>query len=253
MKSSHPSLVLSVRAIAMVAILAAALALAPSSASAQSPPWPNGCSIMLPFYIQQGIDGIFLGACDRHDLCWGQCNGPSAPYLGLAHRQDCDLTLYGELIGACIAEAAFIAFPIGGFETANDFIQDCGAVATTIYAAVASPLGTPLFWSSQCLRGCNPNACAAVPPTCGTGVGPGFCYIEAPPPPNPCQFVNCLTDCDTPLGRLCCIFCRPCRPQPPEVPLAGEDPAGANLSVDPKSAKPSGPTGPTSNVNCGCV
>lgn len=95
-------------------------------ALAQQPPWPNGCSVGLGFYIQQGIDGIFLDACDAHDQCWAECNGLAPPYHGLAHRQQCDTDFLYDMETACALEAAFIVFPAGGFDDAEGFAVRSG-------------------------------------------------------------------------------------------------------------------------------
>jgi hypothetical protein len=221
-----------------VSMLALAIGLG-QPVAAQQPPWPDGCSVGLPFYVQQGLDAIFLQACDAHDRCWAQCNGPSPPYLGLAHRNQCNLDFLADMESACIIESAAIAFPLGGFSTAQEFIENCTGVAATFYAAVSTSIATGIFWSAQCIRGCNPDGCAnsglPYPPTCGLGSGPGFCYLmgQPPPPPSPnlCSLINCRTDCDTPAGLICCPFgCtnNPCRlilgdHSPSRKPVLGQD------------------------------
>lgn len=224
-------------------------------ALAQQPPWPNGCSVGLGFYIQQGIDGIFLDACDAHDQCWAECNGLAPPYHGLAHRQQCDTDFLYDMETACALEAAFIVFPAGGFDDAEDFIQHCAGVGATFYAAVASPIATPVYWASQCVRGCNPDGCSIadeeVPKTCGKGFGPGFCYLivepPPPPPPNLCELIDCEEYCGTPIGRVCCPGCGV-----PPVPCLALPGAGEK---DLSSAQPSTPRDlePESRIwNCGC-
>lgn len=255
MKRTRPTPSRLVCTLTVVALAAGALVLLPTAAHAQQPPWPNGCSIGLDYYVQQGIDGLFLGACDRHDLCWGLCNGQNPPFFGNEHRRSCDATFFTEMAQACVVESALLTFPSGDFDTAQDFVENCLGVASVFYAAVSTPIGTGIFWGSQCLRGCNPDACgqvgAPLPPTCGFGVGPGFCYITLPlPDPDPCLFVDCELACGTPAGWLCCFNCeQPCEPAPPDFPpldFSADDSADQDMSVDPNGS------GPSSVVNGGC-
>ena len=186
----------------------------PAVAQVVTPPHPNGCSVPgLPLWAAQGLDTIFLGACDQHDLCWAQCNGENPPFLGTGHKTSCDLQFLADMSAACLARSAQVALPLGDIDSIQEFIETCEGVAATFYAAVATPLTNAVFNTSQCLRGCNPNACTAVslplPATCGNGVGPGFCYLSANF--NFCNFVNCNNiepgDCQDAALQLCCPQC----------------------------------------------
>ena len=112
---------------------------AQSFCPASSPPWPNGCSLGLSGWAQQGLDSLFLEACDHHDTCWGQCNGPTSPYLGLGHKAQCDATFLGEMESACILVAPLISLPLGQIQNANQFLETCAELAAASYAAVATP------------------------------------------------------------------------------------------------------------------
>src|SRR4051795_1006939 len=82
-------------------------------------PWPDGCTLTpfkvkpaLQIWLQQGLDKIFLGACNRHDRCYGQCNGENPPFLDDSHKTSCDITLLIELEDACTLWASVLTFPI---------------------------------------------------------------------------------------------------------------------------------------------
>jgi len=111
------------RSVVLVLIL---LIAASSSVFAQplEPPWPNGCSVGAPAWVQQGIDGLFLGACDAHDRCWGQCNGQNPTFLDLGDKAQCDLRFLFDMEAACVAIAAVVALPLDGASSAEDFIED---------------------------------------------------------------------------------------------------------------------------------
>lgn len=174
-------------------------------AQAQTPPYPNGCSVGLPLWAQHGLDAIFNGACDNHDNCWAQCNGARGPFFGLQHRGQCDQAFLGDLTAACALRGAQLAFPIVGLEGGEslaEFLAVCEGVALSFYGAVSTPIGTGLYWTSQCLRGCNPMACMQSgfffptsdgrPPTCGHPpyTGHFFCYRQ-PYTPDYCDFHQC--------------------------------------------------------------
>lgn len=190
------------------------------------PPWPDGCSVQLPLYVQRGLDKLFLNACTRHDQCWATCNGEFAPFLGLGHKAQCDLTFLSEMEAACVAIASTIVLPFGDIDNVTDFIEDCSTVAATFFVAVATPLTDHIFWESQCIRGCNRDACPlALPPRirleppCGTGLGPCQCYLKATPSVDFCRLSGVTCDgwtCENPndLERLCCQ----CRFEPPVIP-----------------------------------
>lgn len=163
-------------------------AVSPSLAQT-SPPWPNGCSVGLAGWAQQGLDAIFNSACDNHDRCWARCNGEAGPYYMLGHRAQCDQTFLSEMTQACALRAAQVALPLGDIDSVTEFISVCEGVALSFYTAVSTPIGTGIYWTSQCLKGCNPEGCWRAglffgnpnrPPTCGQFpyTGPGFCYRE---------------------------------------------------------------------------
>jgi hypothetical protein len=171
-------------------------------------PWPDGCTLTtsstkpsLQIWLQQGLDKIFLGACNHHDRCYGTCNTENPPYLGTSFKTSCDVTLLIELEAACTLWAGILTFPIDDdLQTAQNWITYCnGVLAPSMFAAV-SLFGTNAFWGDQCVRGCNPNGCQNhVPPqsfppvpSCGgwyrgelgtisifTGY-PEECYIDVP-------------------------------------------------------------------------
>ena len=174
-------------------------------ATAQTPPYPNGCTVGLPLWAQHGLDAIFNGSCDNHDNCWAQCNGARGPYHGLQHRSQCDQAFLGDLTAACALRAAQLSFPIVGLEGGEslaEFLAVCEGVALAFFGAVSTPIGTNLYWRSQCLRGCNPMACMQAglffptpdgrPPTCGQPpyTGHYFCYRQ-PYTVNHCTFHQC--------------------------------------------------------------
>jgi hypothetical protein len=200
---------------------------------------PDGLKV----YVRQGFDKLFLGACNNHDRCYAQCNTENPPYLDLSQKSSCDLTFLIEMEDACILWASLISFPVDDqMQTADDFIAFCnGGLAPIFYGAVAfSPQGTEAFWSDQCSRGCNPNACSilgrTLPSGCGalqgqTAVPPGpntwtyqtnefcQCYVrqELQPPPDPippifplplaCLGVSCCSYSCSPLQEYCCGGC----------------------------------------------
>lgn len=191
----------------LVKVLIVALAVCwftPQGVSAQvvTPPWPDGCSVGLPGWAQQGLDSIFNGACDNHDRCWAQCNGARGPFRGLGHRNQCDQTFLSELTAACAIRAGQAIFPLGDIDNVGEFLATCEGLALVMTSAVQSPFGTSIYWRSQCLRGCNPMACMQAglffptpdgrPPTCGKPpyVGPGVCYRQ-PYTVDACAFHTC--------------------------------------------------------------
>ncbi|HEX2162975.1 MAG TPA: hypothetical protein VHM02_03415, partial [Thermoanaerobaculia bacterium] len=138
----------------------------------------------------------FLGACDNHDRCWRRCNGPDPPYLGLAHRRDCDFRFLLDMEAACAAWSVVLAYPGSGWNDVGDFLEDCSAVAGTFAAAVASPIATRIFWATQCEHGCNPDGCTFAPAPWNPLCGRGQCYLylslpfpspdDPPEPEDPC-------------------------------------------------------------------
>lgn len=174
---------------------------------------PNGCGTPdVPGWLANGLDTIFVGACDRHDLCWGQCNGPDPPFLGLGHKLSCDAQFLAEMEAVCLAVSATLAYPVGEADNADEFLEICTEVAATFYAIVSA--NVPGYWTSQCKNGCNPDACATVGLSLPTACGAGLCYTDPPPPSSPpppsCE---CFDDFDCQFlpppefGRWVCRFC----------------------------------------------
>jgi hypothetical protein len=164
-------------------------------------PWPDGCTLptsikpALLVWFQQGLDKLFLGACNRHDRCYATCNAEDPPYLGTSDKTSCDTILFIEMEDACTLWAGILSFPIDDdLQTAQDWLTYCnGTLAPFIYSAVTL-FGTNAFWGDQCTLGCNPDGCQIrglpFPSTCGgplrgvpgttsifTGV-PGECYYD---------------------------------------------------------------------------
>ena len=155
-----------------VLILGALVLLLCTPARAQF--WPDGCSIPYsPEWVQRGYDAIFLGACTFHDRCWAACNGPNPPYHGLRWKEGCDAMFWTYMTTACeIAQSRYLD---------DDFWDFCKAEATAFVTAVNTPPAFDNYWRSQCMRGCNPDACweagMQLPWTCGNGNGVGACYV----------------------------------------------------------------------------
>ncbi len=134
----------------VIALLCLLLSLPAGAAPCISkPPWPNGCSVGIPAWIQQGIDGLFLGVCDNHDQCWGQCNGQNPPYLGLPHKNQCNQILLNELLSACLVTSVLVAFPLGDIGDTVEFLAECEALGLGIWAALSTPATDSVFWCSQ--------------------------------------------------------------------------------------------------------
>lgn len=145
---------------AVFCILGSGLALAQSSGSL----WPDGCSIPGgPQWMKSGVDMIFLGACTRHDYCYGECNPQGGPYFGYGHKEGCDATLAVELDTACSVEAAALTFPLDDIPDANTFLKICAGLAATFVAAVNTPPAFSYFSSDQCFYGCNADFCGGQP------------------------------------------------------------------------------------------
>lgn len=173
-------------ALAAVIVLACALCV-PGQATAQFcpvflPPWPEGCSIHIPLFIQNGLNWIFLDACNNHDLCWAQPNPLFGPCLGYDHKFLCDAAFLFQMEAACAFWATALSFPGSGWVNADDFLDNCSDIAIVFAAAVNTPWGFEIFRTSQCCRGCNANLCGGLydlPQGCGIGCGSGG--------PGPCN------------------------------------------------------------------
>jgi len=136
-------------------IVVGLLTFLPAPAGAQTtPPWPDGCSIGLPLFIQNGLDRIFFAACTHHDFCWARCNPPGGPYLGLSHKFQCDGFFLAEMEAACAAWSVVLSYPGSGWSDSGAFLEDCSAVAATMATAVGvTPPGLSRYWQSQCQSG----------------------------------------------------------------------------------------------------
>lgn len=113
--------------------------------------------------MKSGVDKIFLGACTRHDYCYGQCNPQGGPYFGYGHKEACDATLAVELETACSVEAASLTFPLDDIQDSSTFLEVCAGLAATFTAAVNTPPGFSAYAEDQCALGCNANFCGATP------------------------------------------------------------------------------------------
>lgn len=192
-------------------VLLLALACTLSTAPVAEAQIPNGCGTpQVPGWLANGLDTIFVGACDRHDICWGQCNGADPPYLGVEHKLTCDLQFLAEMEAVCLAVSAFLTFPVGEADSASEFLDICTDVAASFYGIVS--VNFPSYWSSQCTNGCNPEACMILGRALPSGCGNGQCYSNPPPPPPPsCE---CFSDSDCEFlpppewGTWECRFCQ---------------------------------------------
>lgn len=179
----------------VIAGLLCALGLAsPVPANAQ------GCTLHLPSSIENAIDSLLLGACDRHDACWRTRNPCGGPYLGLGWKANCDLQFLADLSAVCAAATTIFSFPNPDYSSAEDFLEDCEAGAAAAYSGVSAAI--PIWWSTQCTNGCNLQTCR---------------NLEVPLPPYCCpEFPTCVCfddrHCDflpTPeWGTWECIHCQ---------------------------------------------
>jgi hypothetical protein len=193
------------RSYVLAGVLIAISLLPQGTADAQGtrPPWPDGCSVRLPPFIQNGLDRIFFGACNRHDLCWARCNSQFGPYLDVGHKFGCDFTFLIEMEAACAAWSVVLSYPGSGWIDSDDFLEACSGVAGTFATAVNTPLGFGVFWRSQCARGCNPTACTISPPwNPQCGVSQCFVYAPLPGPPDPPQPDDPCIDPDSSLRAV---------------------------------------------------
>ena len=144
-----------VPAVLFLTALICALSLAgPPPASAQ------GCTLGLPASIENALDSLLLGACDRHDACWRTRNPCGGPYLGAGWKADCDLQFFADLNGVCLAATTILAFPNPDFANVADFLEACEAGALAAYAGVSAAF--PIWHGTQCSIGCNRDACQAI-------------------------------------------------------------------------------------------
>lgn len=134
------------------------------------PPASASCTLGLPTDIENALDSLLLGACNRHDACWQTRNPCGGPYLGAGWKANCDLAFFGDLLGVCAAATAILAFPNPSFANAADFLSDCEAGAAAAYAGVSAAF--PAWYNTQCTNGCNLDACGAIP---GVSLPPGCC------------------------------------------------------------------------------
>lgn len=143
-------------------LCALALAIFPVPARAQ------GCTLGLPSSIENAIDSLLLGACDRHDACWRTRNPCGGPYLGLGWKASCDLDFLADLSAVCVAATTIFSFPNPDYSSVEDFLEACEAGAAAAYAGVSAAV--PIWYSTQCSNGCNLQACQnlglPLPPYC---------------------------------------------------------------------------------------
>ncbi|HEX2163573.1 MAG TPA: hypothetical protein VHM02_06455 [Thermoanaerobaculia bacterium] len=150
----------------LVSVCVLALAAAPPAAA-------QGCTLGLPVAIENAIDDLLLGACDRHDDCWRTRNPCGGPYLGTDWKAACDLDFLADLTAVCAAATTIFSFPNPSFASAADFLEDCEAGAAAAYAGVS--VSFHLWNGTQCLNGCNLDACNAI----GAQL-PWHCCLELP-------------------------------------------------------------------------
>lgn len=180
------------RIVTVVVLLGVA---APASAQVcltYTPPYPNGCSIpFVPLFVANGLDFIFLGACNSHDNCYGTRNPVQGPCLDSGLRHTCDASFLAHMEAICVFYSGLLAYPASGWEDADDFFEDCTSIAGVFYGAVVAG-GFDAFRRRQCCIGCNREMCnslgelfpAICPrPGCGTAQPPP----PPPPPPPPCD------------------------------------------------------------------
>lgn len=113
---------------------------------AQNTP-PDGCSLPLPAAIKQGLDGVLLHACTRHDQCWRQSSTCDAPN-GFGTKLACDAIFWADLMTVCTAARG--ALLAGGWssESVREFADDCEDAADGAYLGVSLNLWT--FAERQC-------------------------------------------------------------------------------------------------------
>lgn len=121
---------------------------------------PDGCTLWLPDRIQDALDSLLLGACDRHDACWQTRNPCGGPYLGTSWKASCDLQFLADLTGVCATATTILSFPNLDYSSEVEFLEDCEAGAAAAYAAVSACF--PCWFETQCRNGCNQDACDAV-------------------------------------------------------------------------------------------
>ena len=144
---------------------------------------PDGCTIpeVPDFYgkkaIQHILDGVFLGACDRHDLCFRECFAPTV--VGFpAHYHGCNLALFVELSAFCGLANVLQEVADAGLDPV-EFQAACEAAMLIIYLGEESSLGWEAYERNQC-PGCDPinGACCYFDPLlpvcldCGNGNSP---------------------------------------------------------------------------------
>jgi hypothetical protein len=148
--------------------------------AAASPARGQGCTLGLPAGVENAVDSLLLGACERHDACWRARNPCGGPYLDTSWKASCDLEFLADLTAVCLAATTILSFPNPDFSSAADFLEVCEAGALVAYAGVS--VAVPIWYSTQCANGCNLDACQTLglplPPHCC----PWFtceCYSDA--------------------------------------------------------------------------
>lgn len=176
----------------VTALLCALVLTSPVPANAQ------GCTLGLPNSIENALNSLLLGACNRHDACWRTLNPCGGPYLGLGWKAQCDLAFLADLTAVCVAATAIISFPNSHFPDADEFLEDCETGAAAAYAGVSAAI--PIWWGSQCAFGCNANTCASLgaplPSYCCPAFPPCECWSDQDcdylPPPSEWGTWECL-------------------------------------------------------------
>lgn len=124
----------------IVVILLALLSPTPALGQCIVSPGANGCTLNnignFPGRqaVQDLLDAVLFGACDRHDGCYRDCFLPVALTFDL-HRATCDLTLLLELQTWCGAVSGLQAIADLGISPA-EFEAGCAGAMLGVYGAV---------------------------------------------------------------------------------------------------------------------
>ena len=140
-------------------------------------------------FVNNQIDNLFFGSCNRHDACYRRFNSPSSPCKTFGTKFQCDFLFLADLEGACAVYAGLLLYPASGWADADDFFDDCSVVAGAFYTGVVVG-GGDAFRCAQCLLGCNESMCNSLL----------FVPYQAPPCPNP----GCASSQNPPPGPLPC-------------------------------------------------
>lgn len=94
--------------------------------AAASPARGQGCTLGLPAGVENAVDSLLLGACERHDACWRARNPCGGPYLDTSWKASCDLEFLADLTAVCLAATTILSFPNPDFSSAADFLRATG-------------------------------------------------------------------------------------------------------------------------------